>query len=187
MQPQTATLIAAVIAAFASFIVLLLNLRAGRLGELRAAHRKTLEAHITSLGEAIHETVATSHILLMARTEVSVESWRERSQKAKAKFQELGPKLRYPLWGITDALRTLSRLPDWVEHARAKFPKEARIICDAGRDLSATLDRTIKDCYSEGRVPTLFERAMVGYRVWRFKRAYHQFQTGGRDDDDRNA
>ena len=176
MEPQTATLIAAVIAATASIIVLLFNLWAALLGELRTAHRKTLEPHIAALGEALHETVATSHIL-KARSGTSVESWRERSQVAKTELQEVVLKLRYPLWGITDALRTMSRLPDWVEHARAKFPTHARKICDSGTRLSLTLDRTIKNCYASGRAPTLVERALVKYRVWRFESSYNKLQN----------
>lgn len=176
MEAQTATLIAASIAAAASLSALYFNLRGSRLSELRVAHRKTLEPSINELGEALHETVATSHILLKARSDVSAISWRNRSQVAKGKLLALVPKLRYPLWGITDALRTLSRLPDWVEHSRLKYPQHALIICTKGTKLSRALDRTIKNCYAMGRAPALRERIEVLYLVRSFRRSYKRFQ-----------
>ena len=176
LDTQTATLIASGVAATAALATLIVNVWAAWRGDLRTAQRKSLEAFIAPLGEALHETVATTHILLKTRTEVSATSWRDRSQTAKTKCHELLPKLRYPLYGITDAIRTLTRLPDWVEHARAEFPVHAKNICDVGTKLSGTLDRVIRDCYAFGRPPTRRNRLLISYRVWRFRAAYRKFQ-----------
>lgn len=176
LDTQTATLLAAGIAAITGIGTLIANVWASWRGDLRTAQRKALEPFIAQLGEALHETVATTQILIKTRSEESAASWRERSQAAKAKCNEVLPKLRYPLYGITDALRTLTRLPDWVEHARAKFPVHAKNICDVGTKLANTLDRVVRDCYAFGRPPTRRNRLVVAYRVWRFRVAYQKFQ-----------
>ena len=95
MTSETVTLIAALIAAISSIITLWLNVRSQYSSETRIAQRAVLENFIVELGEAIHETTATSKILLKTKTEEAAKNWRDRSIVAKEKLQSLIPKLRY--------------------------------------------------------------------------------------------
>lgn len=177
MSSEEATLIAALIAAISSIIILLFNIWNQLSSESRVAQRSTLEQYLSDLGESIHETVATSSILIKTKTEKSAAAWKNRSKSAKDKLQELIPKLRYPLWGITDNMRTFSRLPDWVEHAR-KYPDHANDILENGKKLSEALEIAIKNSYVLGRTPTRFEILRIKFYTWKFERTYQKFKNG---------
>jgi hypothetical protein len=173
------TLYAALIAAVVSIFSLLINLFTQRRMEWRTAQRKSLEDFVHDLGEAIHSTIATSNILLKARTDESIQNWRERATEAKEELKKLRPKLRYPLWGITESINTLSRLPDWVEHAR-KCPDYAQDIFEKGHSLGKSLDRVIRKCYLRGRSPRLCERLFIRFRQWQLENSYEKFQKRDR-------
>lgn len=98
MTKETVTLIAASVAAVASFLGLFLNLRAQRRAELRIAQRQILNNSITELGEALYQCVACVDIILKAKSDNSHASWKKRGSKASSKLKTLRPKLRYPLW-----------------------------------------------------------------------------------------
>ena len=134
-----ATLIASVIAAGAA----LLSLISQRRSEFRAAHRKVLEPHLSLMAGIIHETVATSVIITKTNSNEAAKNWREKALGPKKQLQELRPQLRYPLWGIGDAIHTLSRLPDWVEHAR-DWPAYASGLTERGDRLAKALDFSVR-------------------------------------------
>jgi hypothetical protein len=176
MSTQEYTLIAALIAAIVSIISLFVHLIAQHSAELRKAHRETLESFMHDLGESLYSTIATSDILLKAQSPPSIINWRKRADDAKTRLKELRAKLRYPLWGLDKALKTISRLPDWIEHAR-QSPNHARNILRAGVSLGRSLDSTIRKCYMYGRPPRLHERLIVKYKRWRLEKEYLKFQT----------
>ena len=80
-----ATLIAAIIAAISSLIVLFLK----KNEEIRSANRKSLENYIKDLSGSIHQLIATSNILLKAKTEESQDNWKEKAEKAKETIKKI--------------------------------------------------------------------------------------------------
>jgi hypothetical protein len=177
ITPENATLIAALIAAVASILALLFNLFADRAEESRAAHRALLAPHLADISEFIYSTVACSKILIEARTEQAVENWRERANTAKDDLKTIRVKLRYPLWGITNPMNTLTRLPDWIEHARPLDPKYAMTLFRYGRSLAHWLDKAIVRSYKDGKAPTLLYRIIIVFREHQFRRAYGQMKS----------
>lgn len=145
---------AIVIAAVASG---LLGALVGYQRELHEAHRQTLGPHVADLGEAIHEVVALSNIVFK-RTQQGrdLEDWLADAEAAAKDLKKLRRKLRYPLWGIDEGLRSLSRLPDWVGHVRHDQSKSQRLLEDA-TNLSQALNRVIQKSYLRGRPPRFYE------------------------------
>lgn len=171
MTRETATLVAACIAAAASLVVLLLNLRAQRRAELRVAHRQTLDLSIAELAEALHQSVACASIILKAKSDGARARWKCRGAKASSQLKSLRPRLRYPLWGLDEGLRVLSRVPDWAEHARADNSRAQRLVSKAD-GLRKALDYAIRRSYRKGRAPTLHERLRVRYTAWQCRRIF---------------
>ena len=176
MTIQEVTLIAALIAAAVSILSLMTNVLSQHSAELRKAHRETLEHYIHDLGDSLHSTIATSNILLKAQTDPAIQNWRAKAETAKTKLKELRTKLRYPLWGLDKGLKTISRLPDWVEHARSA-PEHAQTILKAGESLGHSLDSTIRKCYMLGRPPRMDERIVINYKRSQLEKAYLAFQS----------
>lgn len=167
------TVFAATIAAIASLATLALNLRAQLRAELRVAQRKFLEPHVLTLGEALHNLLASSYVLLDARSDESRAKWLERAQTEQARIKELIPKLRYPLWGLDSGLRALTRLPDWVYHRRGDSAQSAELLAAADA-LRLALDESIQGCYAAGRRPTWLERRRVERRARAFRAVFER-------------
>jgi hypothetical protein len=85
----TATLIAAIIAAISSLIVLFSK----RGAEIRTARRKSLEKYISDLSSSIHQLIATSNILLKAKTSESQTNWKVKAESAKDQLKKIRPEL----------------------------------------------------------------------------------------------
>jgi small-conductance mechanosensitive channel len=179
---EQATLIAAVIAAIASVFTLVWNILAARSAEMRVAHRQSLEKHIHELSSAIHSTIATTKILTQAKTDVSVKNWRDRATEAQNKLKELRVILRYPLWGITDAMGTLTRLPDWIDNAR-EYQEYASEFFAKGKSLGTEIDISIRNSYTYGRPPTIYERFRVRLAE---KQLENVFEKWKKDDSWKN-
>ena len=187
MTIEQVTLIAAIIAALASLITLILNFFASRASEFRAAHREILKPHLHDLSQALYSTIATTKILSEAKTEPAIENWRERANDAKSQLKDLRIRLRYPLWGITDSMNTLSRIPDWIEHARPLPSKHSSALFKRGRSLGIYLDGAIRNSYAKGRPPTWVDRARVAFAKWRLERTYKGMKSGRKSIKDMAA
>lgn len=171
MNTETITLLSALIAAVASVGGLLLKASSDSQTELRAVKRKTLEPHISGLGTALHEIVATSNILMHPAKEKARPKWVERSKKAQGALKTLRPQVRYALWGAEDSLRSLSYLPDWVSRQAANLENTRGLIKQATL-LRMALDGVIQRCYDEGRTPTVMERWWLKFRNYRFLKVW---------------
>jgi hypothetical protein len=167
------TVVAASVAAAASLITLTVNLRAQLRTELRLAQRKFLEPVIIPLGEALHEMMASSHLMTKAKSDDSWGKWVERAEGAQAELKEMIPRLRYPLWGVDDGLRMLTRLPDWMQHARGDSARSAELLAAADA-LRLALDRAIQSSYDAGRRPTWLERRRVAARARTFQAVFNR-------------
>ncbi|MEL6771193.1 MAG: hypothetical protein AAFP18_09040 [Bacteroidota bacterium] len=160
------TLAAAVLAALTSVY----GVFSQRRSELREAHRKSLDEYISDLSRALHEVVASTDILLRAKSEESERKWLARAHEARDTIKGVRPALRYALWGISGGLKRISLLPDWVYHKRADADVADKIL-KRGDRLRRALDYTIRRCYSRGRTPTVFERFLVKVSDWHFGKA----------------
>ena len=182
VSSEQATLIAAAIAALTSIITLIItfifHISSEKSAEMRVSYRQSLEKYIPELSDSIHSTIATSKILTQAKSEPSIQNWREKAEKAQAKLKELRVNLRYSLWGITEALNTLTRLPDWIEHARG-FPEHEKHIFDKGKKLGDAIDKSIHNSYTYGRPPTYLEIYWVLFCQVQLEKAYKSFQIDG--------
>lgn len=118
MSNSVATLIAASIAASVSLISLLMHATFGRNSEARAAHRQLLAEHLTDLASSVAEVVATANVLNLVAKEGSTRekrlNWQTKGEAAVKRLKCVRPKVRYPLYGLDDGLRTLSRIPHWT-------------------------------------------------------------------------
>lgn len=171
MKTETATLIAASIAAVSSIIVLLISMSEQRQSELRAAHRMIMDGFLTDLASSIHQAVACANVLLKTNSADAAANWRAKGQNASAKLKELRTQIRYPLWGLDEGLRVLSRVPDWADHLRSNKQLGERL--DSSADLlRKSLDYAIRRSYRKGRPPTLHERLFVRYRAYNCRSIY---------------
>ena len=174
---ELATLGAAAIAAVASLVTLIVSVFADRASESRSAHREALAPHLAELSEAIYATVATSSILTEAKSDAALENWRGRAEEAKNKLKATRLQLRYPLWGITDPMSTLARLPDWIEHARPLDAEHSARLFKSGRSLANTLDQAIRRSYSRGKPPSRLDRFKVWFHETRLVKSYGKMKA----------
>ncbi|MDB5268489.1 MAG: hypothetical protein JWP58_1529 [Hymenobacter sp.] len=172
MDEGTATLTASVIAALASIYQLI----AGQDSEIRASNRKTLESNIHDLSECIHQTIATSNIIVKAKSNVGRINWRAKATLAKNQLKLIRPKVRYSLWGIDNALNRLSRFPDWIEHT-IPYPVYSKKILFAGNMLGEALDNCVRKCYLNGRTPRYYEILWIRFLSFRFNNQYQVFKN----------
>jgi hypothetical protein len=168
---QTATLIAAGVAASASLVSLIVNLVAVRGAEARAAHRKALEPHLGELGQGVHSVIAVAVLLhKRARQGQAAGAWLENGEQASQVLKRKRTELKYPLLGVDEALRTLSRIPTWSATYRGHASGD-RLLSEA-RSLAAIVDRVVAKSYAKGRPPTALERWRLSRRVERVRAAW---------------
>lgn len=170
---ESATLIAAVIAAAASLAGLAFNIRAQSRSEICKANRSLLGPHLNGIARALHEVLASSTILTKARTDESRANWRARAVNAQSTIKEIRSELRYPLWGIHEGLRVLSRLPNWLEHTQDSS-SGANDIWAAGNKLRGALDLAIRDAYRFGRPPSWWHCYRVRRRAREVRALYRK-------------
>jgi hypothetical protein len=173
VDKATATLVAAIIAATASLIVLWFRTNHERQVELRVAHRRSLEPYIEDLGESLHQIVASSNILLKPLKEKQRAKWTERARTAQNQLRMLRPKVRYSLWGLDEGIRAICRLPDWVARRGATAANSKALVTSATR-LREALDLAINASFRDGRQPSLFARLRLSWSINRFRQTWGQ-------------
>jgi hypothetical protein len=171
MTTEQATLIAAGVAAVASLSNVASTARGALKAELRVARRKSLEASVVDLGECLHQVLACANVLMMTSSAEATDSWRSRAQEAKKRLKDLRPKVRYSLWGMDEALRVLSRIPDWSGHLRSN-PHRAKKLLRLSNRLRAGVDRSVRTVYVNGDATSLLQRAWVMFYAWRCRAAF---------------
>ncbi|MCP4264057.1 MAG: hypothetical protein GY777_00520 [Candidatus Brocadiaceae bacterium] len=145
--------------------------------ELRETNRRKLEPLVTDLGDALYKVVATNVLSVRDQRTKNVEYWRQLKADARKKLRQLRPKLRYPLWGLDDGIKALICLSDWIDSTGNDS------ILQAATKLRATLDNSIRRCYRFGRPPSLFERLMVNYRVFRMRSEWRGLKDAFLEED----
>lgn len=175
MDAGTGTFIAAGIAAATSSVSLLTNVLASRRAEMRTAHRKLLHPVLESLGTAQHEIIATSAIIRKRRRQNQDPSkWIESGDEAKELLMTARFRVRYPLWGLDDAFRTLTRLPEWTATYKNIDDGTAEALLDASRRLVVLTDQAIRRSYKRGLPPGWYERRRASRQVKRVRDAWER-------------
>jgi hypothetical protein len=158
-----ATMIAALIAAAASFVSLLINLRAGKNGEMRAAHRATIAPYLEGLSEDIHEVVAGVVLVRKRRTnnQTDVTQWLAVSKAAGERLKVTRQKTTYILPGMGEALRELSLASDHVATYKDVSGTNADELVAAYQALADRLNKAIEASYRTGVPASFLQRLLL--------------------------
>lgn len=165
MSQGVAATLAAGIAAVASMITLLLNLRASSLSAMRAAHRDAIREHLEKLSENIH-TVVASVVVMRKRTEQGsdVRAWQEKGKNAGLAIGEIRRRTIYLLPRLGSALRHLELASDHVATYGSLPGTNVDQLIAEYQQLSDRLNSELARTYWSGKpTPPL--------RSWRIKRS----------------
>jgi hypothetical protein len=172
ISAQNATLVAAVIAAGAAILRIVTDAFGARSAEARAAHREVLAAHLGDIGVAVHEVVSGA-VVLYRRAQQGQAPGNAGTQAARGaqtlKLKRL--QVKYPLAGLEEPLRTLSRGYDWASTYQGD-PSGERFI-EALRALSRSVDGTVSRSYARGIPPGRWERRRLDQRAKAVREAWH--------------
>jgi hypothetical protein len=154
MDQQTVTLVAAGVAATASLSNVIVNVYFARRMSRESQFRDLLKPNMVVLGETLHAVVACSRIVgTRAQQGIDIRSWLKKAHDACNQLKQLHRQVKYPLWGVSEGIRELTRLANWVAHTREDTSLNKSIL-DAADDLRLTLDEVIKDVFLTGRPPS---------------------------------
>lgn len=153
----------------------------------RSAHRTILEPHLGPLGKAIHEIAAgvvIEHRGLREGTPPGGEASLN-AARAAGELKALRLVVKYSLPGASEALRVLSRGPDWIAVINGD-PSGDELVEEVS-GLGRLLDAMIGRSYRRSRPPVLFKRWLLRRRVQRVRRAWkYRFKpkdASGPEDD----
>lgn len=177
MTQPLAIIVAAAISVVGGFFL-------GQRSESRSAHRDALGPYLSDLGEAIHEVTALSTIVVKrVKRDQAVYEYIREAERAANDLKDLRRQVMYTLWGVDDGLRTLSRLPDWINHAKQDPPLAGELVNEASK-LAEKLDETIRESYLKGRPPRWYERGKVSRQESTVRRTWEKTRRSLRGDND---
>jgi hypothetical protein len=154
MTIEHVTLVAALIAAVCSIASVGITSWQNRSLNSRNAHRELLASILPDLGQALHQCMACSSIIADRMvTGQEQKGWQARASEAKTKLKELRWRVRYPLWGLDEHIRTIALVPDWVNQLQHD-PSKAVKLATSADCLAKSLDEAIRRSYSNGQPPT---------------------------------
>jgi hypothetical protein len=166
VSTETVTLIAAATAAAASLVSLLLNAYLARQSEFRTVHRSVLVPVTPRLGQALHEALAASTVLIRHVPEGQHrKNWISTGDRAGDDLKALRLEVRYPLWGVEEALQLLGRFPDWAQNYPLRNGSDGMELLARGNALRAMVDEIVMKSYAKGRPPVWRERRRLAKLV----------------------
>ncbi|MET2829324.1 hypothetical protein [Mesorhizobium shangrilense] len=169
-------MLAAIIAAAATVITLILTVMNKRGEEYRTAQRDVIAEDLKSIGKAVHEVIALSTIQRKVMgSPQHAERYRAAAEAAK-RLKEKRLDVRYTLWGLDEAFRTLARLPDWLGHAKPAPDVATHILAD-GKALGVQIDLAVRNAYVTGAPPGIWRLFRVMRAVKRFRKRYESFSA----------
>ncbi len=121
-------------------------------------------------------------MLLRHQSDASLANWRSRGKRASEQLESVRRALRYPLWGLDEALNSLRKLPDWIDHARA-YPDLGQAMLERARELQDALDEVVRLSYLRGRPPTRRNIATVAARNNAYQAALGNFRATSNPKD----
>jgi len=177
MTETQATLLAAAIAAFVSFVNLLLQIRTQEKKEQSQSTREMLNEDLREIQDNLHTLLAQSNIMITRVDEgQTIDAETETALTAKKKLNEIRPKIRYALFGMDDALRDLTLLPDRISNYCVPYPNHTKKFFKTANNLKEALDRAIFTIYRTGS-PTLLQKISVAIFHKIFKRQTEQLTS----------
>lgn len=174
MATETATLIAAGIAALVSILNLLLTGTFRKQEEMRGAIRSAAAENLNDIGRLVHEVIALSYVLAKANSDQDHKVKHEKGREAAKSLKTKRLDVRYSLWGIEEGLRTLTRIPDWVAHTRVDTKRRDKLLA-AASDLGAVVDDVVRKTYLTGTVPGWLSRWRVQRKAAKAKSIFDEF------------
>ncbi|NNG59786.1 hypothetical protein [Sphingomonas paucimobilis] len=174
-QPE-ATMVAAIIAAIATVLTLIFTVANKVDEEFRTAHRDVIVDDLKAVGKAVHEVLALSAIQLKTLDGPQHPERYRAAADASKRLKEKRLDVRYTLWGLDDAFRTLSRLPDWIGHAKPS-PKIAQMLFVQAKEIGNQIDLAVRGAYIQGRSPSKWRVYRVNSAVKSFKKTYNDFSA----------
>jgi len=146
----------------------------GGLVDVRASadrQQRVWELHLGDIGVAVHEVVSGA-VLLYRRAQQGQAPGNAGLQAARGaktlKLKRL--EVKYPLAGLEEPLRTLSRGYDWASTYQGDASGEAFI--EALRALSRSVDATVSRSYARGIPPSWRERRRLSKQVFKVRAAW---------------
>jgi hypothetical protein len=180
LSKEEATLLAAGIAAVASVLKLIADVLSARGEATRAAHRATLEPYLAGLGKALHQVTA-GVVLVHRRVKAGQEPGNafQNAEQAAKSLKQLRLEVKYALAGADEALRILTRAPDWT--ATYKGDETGDQYITQLQELSKLVDQVVARSYRKGRPPTWYERRRLGKLSAKTRKSWEQ--RFGRDPE----
>jgi hypothetical protein len=173
MSKEQATLVAAIIAAVASLLVLVANLLGARRAEMRAAHRTALVKYLETVGEGIHETAASATIIRRLHLQsAETKTWRDNGKSGSDKLKLVRPKIKYTLYGLDEPLRTLSRMPEWIATYKSVKQTNADELLEEMQKLAGAIDGAVRWSYKRGLPPGPLRRWWLKRRTKRVRKLW---------------
>jgi len=167
MDLNDVTIWAALIAFVASVVNIIVSVFSVRSVEKRRAHRELMTPYMCDLSESMHQMLAASDVHVKASQNGTLNTkWTRLASDSKKTIDESRRRLRYPLWGLDEGLRTLTRTMNWTCHLRSDETKVHTFLKKAD-DLKLALDYAIMRSYRKGSPPGMWSR----FRVWSKARA----------------
>jgi hypothetical protein len=173
-------LTAALVAAAVALISLLVNLSSQRRADGQAARRAVLEPLRSQMAERVYSVVAYSVRSARAGSEEAAASHHEKARNAASSLDELRHALRYPLWGLSDALHALSLLPRWVDHARGQTGRLDELFARATA-LRRAVDAAVSYSMFSGNAPRWYHRCRARWSTWRLRRFFTRSRPAQQD------
>ena len=120
--------------------------------ERQRIHRTLLEKYISQLGELNYSLLSCLKIYPQTRTDDTRKKYQKAMESTKDEINQIRLKLRYPLWGIIDEIRTLALTASWGQYYRDNQAQFNNFYALANK-LREELDQAILDSYINGRPP----------------------------------
>lgn len=147
-------LIVAGISAAVALVTLVATLKSNRRGEARNKLRDLVAHAESELGPPLYDVVATAGTYMQKVAQgKNGESWLAKSREAAAVIKKSRSTARLPLGGCDEALRVMSRLPDWVAHKAGNDPERAKSLVDQAGAIRLELEAIMYRCFWKGRRP----------------------------------
>lgn len=120
--------------------------------ERRAAYRQLLSAKISELGDCLFSELAQCNTYV--NRNFNHDHWITDAKNTADRIQKLRTELRYPLWGIDNPLKQLSRVAGRIQHFKKRSIHDAKRYLEAANSLRDALDDAIKYSYEHGKPPS---------------------------------
>jgi hypothetical protein len=162
LDPGIATVRAATLAAFVSFVTLLVTIVVSWRAEGRSAHRAILAPYLEKLSEDIY-TVIACVVIMCERSELGQDTkeWQDRAKTSGKRIDETRRKVRYYLPGLDSGFRQLSLASDHIA-TLIPIPGDASdVLLRAYQVLAKRINETIKVSYRSGKPPKLWRQWLV--------------------------